>query len=105
MAQALHLSEASVKRLFSDKSFTLQRLEDICQWLELDFFELARIARGESMATTEMTLAQEQVLADDLQLLGLFYLVRNNWQLQDIVSYYEISEPTCIRLLIRLDRA
>lgn len=105
LAQALHLSEASVKRLFSDKSFTLQRLDEICQWLELDFFELARIARGESMATAEMTIAQEQILADDLQLLGLFYLVRNNWQLQDIVSYYEISEPACIRLLIRLDRA
>jgi DNA-binding Xre family transcriptional regulator len=105
LAQALHLSEASIKRLFSDKSFTLHRLDEICQWLELDFFELARIARGESMATAEMTLKQEQVLADDLQLLGLFYLVRNNWQLHDIVQDYEISEPACIRLLIRLDRA
>ncbi len=105
LAKALHLSEASVKRLFSDKSFTLHRLDEICQWLELDFFELARIARGESMTTNEMTVAQEQILADDLQLLGLFYLVRNNWQLHDIVNYYEISEPECIRLLIRLDRA
>jgi len=105
LAEALHLSEASVKRLFSDKTFTLQRLDDICQWLELDFFELARIARGESMAVTEMTVDQEQILANDLQLLGIFYLVRNNWQLGDIVRDYDITEPECIRLLIKLDRA
>jgi len=105
LAEALNLSEASVKRLFSDKSFTLQRLDDICQWLELDFFELALIARGETMATNEMTLEQEQILADDLQLLGIFYLVRNNWQLADIVARYDLTEPACLRLLIRLDRA
>jgi DNA-binding Xre family transcriptional regulator len=105
LAEALSLSEASVKRLFSDQSFSLQRLDDICQWLELDFFELALLARGESMTTKEMTVAQEQVLADDMQLLGIFYLVRNNWQLAEIIRDYELTEPACIRLLIKLDRA
>ena len=35
-AQALGLSEASVKRLFSEKSFSLERLDILCQWLDMD---------------------------------------------------------------------
>lgn len=105
LAQGLALSEASIKRLFSEKTFTLQRLDEICRWLEMDLFELARVARGDADAVPEMTPEQEQVLADDRRLLGVFYLLLNNWTLADIVAKYELGEPECIRLLVRLDRA
>jgi len=105
MAEGIGLSEASVKRLFSEHTFSLQRLEEICHWLELDFFELARLARGERELPHEMSLEQEKILASDKRLLGVFYLLRNNWTLEEIVSHYEVSEPECIRLLARLDKA
>ncbi|MEC7118604.1 MAG: helix-turn-helix transcriptional regulator [Pseudomonadota bacterium] len=105
LAQAIGLSEASVKRLFAEQSFSLQRLDDICRWLELDFFELARLARGDADQLKHMTVAQETVLASDRRLLGVFYMLMNNWQLADIVERYEISEPECLRLIICLDRA
>ena len=40
VAQLLDLSEASVKRLFASQSFTLQRLEQLCDWLQIEFSEL-----------------------------------------------------------------
>jgi DNA-binding Xre family transcriptional regulator/DNA-binding Lrp family transcriptional regulator len=105
LAHALNLSEASIKRLFAEQTFSLQRLDEICRWLELDIFELARMARGESDMLTHMTVAQEEVLASDRRLLGVFYMLMNNWQLSDIVARYELSEPECLRMIIRLDRA
>lgn len=105
LARGVGLSEASIKRLFSEKTFTLQRLDAICRWLELDLFELARLARGDAESVLEMTVAQEQVLADDRKLLGVFYLLLNNWTLAEMVATYELGEPECIRLLIRLERA
>jgi DNA-binding Xre family transcriptional regulator len=105
LAEGLSLSEASVKRLFSERTFTLQRLDDICRLLELDLFELARLARGEGDSARELSEEQEALLAGNRKLLGLFYLLLNNWQTRDIVENYRITEPECIRLLIKLDRA
>jgi DNA-binding Xre family transcriptional regulator len=105
LARGLDLSEASIKRLFSEKTFTLQRLDEVCRLLDMDLFELARMARGEADALRQMTLAQEELLASDRKLLGVFYLLRNNREVADIVRDYELSEPECIRLLVKLDRA
>ena len=46
LARRLKLSHASVKRLFAEETFTLKRIENICNVLEIDFFDLARLARG-----------------------------------------------------------
>ncbi|HEX6591353.1 MAG TPA: helix-turn-helix transcriptional regulator [Moraxellaceae bacterium] len=105
LALGLGLSEASIKRLFSEKTFTLQRLEEVCRYLEMDIFELARMARGESDAVRQMTMAQEELLASDRKLLGLFYLLMNNRELPDILQEYDMTEPEAIRLLVKLDRA
>ncbi len=105
LACGLNLSEASIKRLFSEKTFTLQRLEDICRLLDTDLFELARMARGESESLRQMTVAQEALLASDRKLLAVFYLLLNNRDMAGILRDYELSEPECIRLLVKLDRA
>jgi transcriptional regulator with XRE-family HTH domain len=104
VAKRVGLSEASVKRLFSRGSFTLARLAQFCDVLDVDFFELARLARGREGDTREMTIAQEETLAREARLLGIFYLVWSGWTLDDIVSRFEITEPQCIGLLAKLDR-
>ena len=45
LAQRLKLSESSVKRLFSDQSLSLKRLEKICSVLGLDLYELVKLSR------------------------------------------------------------
>src|SRR5690554_7540436 len=42
VAQALELSEASVKRLFSDKQFSLKRLDQICTLMGMEISDLVR---------------------------------------------------------------
>ena len=37
LGSRIGLSEASVKRLFSEETFTLKRVEEICNVLEIDF--------------------------------------------------------------------
>ncbi|MBI3716851.1 MAG: helix-turn-helix transcriptional regulator [Betaproteobacteria bacterium] len=104
LAAKLQISEASVKRLFAEETFTLKRIEEICDVLEIDFFELARRARGASADTQEMNNRQEEALAADPRLLGLFYLVFNDWQVDAILDAYEIGKPDLTKLLLQLDK-
>lgn len=104
LAQRVGLSEASVKRLFSQQTFTLSRLQQVLEALEMDFFELAKLARGAGDAPQEMTEAQEQALAAEPHLMGVFYLLFNDWQPAQILARYELSEAELTRLLAKLDR-
>jgi transcriptional regulator with XRE-family HTH domain len=104
LARGIGLSEASVKRLFSRRTFTLKRLEQVLQVLEVDFFELARLARGATEARESLTEAQETALAADPRLLGVFYLLYNDWQPAEIVKRYELTLPACVTLVAKLAR-
>lgn len=104
LARALGLSEASVKRLFSSGSFSLRRIERICRVLDIDLFELARLARGEAPAATSLTMGQEQALAENPRLLLVFHLLIADWTIDAIVRHYDISRAQCIRLMAALDR-
>jgi len=101
VAARVGLSEASVKRLFSARTFTLKRLEVFCRLLDIDFFELARLSRSSADEVREMTDKQEMALAKDAKLLGVFYLLLSDWKADDIVSRYELSRPELTRLLVR----
>ncbi|MFZ6641287.1 helix-turn-helix domain-containing protein [Undibacterium sp. TC4M20W] len=104
LAAHLDISEASVKRLFSESTFTVRRLEAICQLLELDFLELARLARGQQELKGELSDLQEQTLADQPRLLGVFYLLLNQWQVREIARQFEIAETELLQLLMKLER-
>ena len=103
LAAHLALSEASVKRLFSESSFTVKRLESICQLLELDFYELAKLARGQSELSAELSEAQEAALAANPKLLSVFYLLLNHWQPDEVSQQFEIGAAELVKLLAQLD--
>jgi DNA-binding Xre family transcriptional regulator len=104
LAGAIGLSEASVKRLFSQRTFTLQRLEEICAFLEVDFFELAKVARGTGATENAMTVAQEAALAADSRLLGVFYLLFNDWQPDDIHERYTLTRAEVLKHVLALEK-
>ena len=104
VARALDLSEASVKRLFSEKTLSLQRLHSIFSMMDIEISDLVQSMNEKSRGLLQLTEVQEREIASDIDLVLVTVCVLNRWTLEDILAYYEISEHQCIRHLARLDR-
>lgn len=104
IAPNLELTEASVKRLFSEENLSLQRLEQICQLMDLEISDLVQMMSEEQPRLQHLTVEQEQEITQDLTLLLVTVSVLNRWTLQDIISFYKLSEVDCIQKLARLDK-
>jgi len=105
LSAELGLSESSVKRMFSKQSFSLRRLEQICNLVGLEVSDLVELMNEQRAYVTELTPRQEQALLAEPKLLLMTYLLINGWQLGDITANFEISDAEAERLLIRLHRA
>jgi transcriptional regulator with XRE-family HTH domain len=104
VAKGLGLSESSVKRVFSQESLSLDRLEQICALMELeitDLFDLTRAAEGR---ITELTEEQERALVSDPKVLLIAVLAINHWTAPLILEKYRFSESELVALLARLDK-
>jgi transcriptional regulator with XRE-family HTH domain len=104
LAAKLGVSEPTVKRMFSRGAFTLARIEQILEAIELDLQELARLAREGSGAPAELTQEQEQALARDERLFSVFWLVQNEWSFAGILEAFAISRAELTAAYARLDR-
>ena len=104
VAAGLGLSEASVKRMFSRRDFTLQRLEDVCRLAGIDFADLARAVSEHNAGISQLTVEQEEEIVSDPKLMLVALCAVNNWTLEQIVATYDMSQAECIRCLVRLDR-
>ena len=104
VAQALDLSEASVKRLFAEKTFTLARLEQVCEMLHLEVSDLIHQMEKIIDLTHQLTLEQETELVSDVKLLMMAHFLMNKLEFSEVIDIYDISETEGIRLLARLDR-
>lgn len=103
-AKVLDLSEASVKRLFSEQNFTLQRLDSLCQWLNLDLVQLVQQMESEQRKITSLTLEQEQEIAGDLGLILVAICCLNGYTFAQIIEQFNLIETDLIQYLAKLDR-
>ena len=103
VAEALDLSEASVKRLFSERQFSLQRLDQICSLLGLEISDLVR-RLDQAQRIDALTAEQEQELVGDDRLLLVAICALNRWSLAQILETYQLSEVEVVGRLARLDR-
>lgn len=105
LARKLSLSEASVKRIFSQHTFTLERLDEVCALLGIDFQELARLSRPEAQdESLTLNYEQESALAQDPKLFAYFYLVLTEHKPSDIHRAYRFSDAEGTRHLVKLDK-
>jgi DNA-binding Xre family transcriptional regulator len=104
IANHLALSEASVKRLFSGQSMSLQRLEQICKMMSLEISDLIQLMNEQQPRLQHLTIEQEQEITHDIVLLLITVSVLNRWTLSEIVAFYKLSENDCIQKLARLDK-
>ena len=104
LARRLGLSESSVKRLFSRKRMSLERLEQVCRELGMDIADLLEVARAAEPRIAELTEAQERQLVADQRLLLAGLLALSHWSVEEMVAAYRLDEAETVRLLARLDR-
>lgn len=104
LARSLELSEATVKRIFSEKNCTLARLDDICNVVQVDIAELTRALPRESRLINRLTKAQEEELIADAKLFVVAVSAMSQMRVEDIVATYRITEPECLALLLRLEK-
>ena len=104
IAISLDMSEANIKRIFSNNSFTLERLEQICEIMGLSLINLFSIAQQQAVKISQLTAEQEEELIADPKLLLLAICVRDGWSFKEVINYYDIDEHECIRLFARLDK-
>jgi DNA-binding Xre family transcriptional regulator len=104
VAEALSLSEASVKRLFSQKDLSLQRIDEICRLMDLEILDVMRLARRVRPMVAELTLEQERDIVEDEKLMLILICVLSHWRFEDILYYYDLQKAECIQKLVILDQ-
>jgi transcriptional regulator with XRE-family HTH domain len=104
LAARINMSEASVKRMFSQKNFTLQRLDEILQATQIDFRDLALIAHDDSRLISELSYVQEKEIIGDTRLFVVAVSVLNQLSLAQIVQTYDMTEAAVVKCLVRLDK-
>jgi DNA-binding Xre family transcriptional regulator len=103
LARALRVSESSVKRLFSLRKLSLERLEQICTHLGMEIHDLLEMARAAEGRITELTEAQEEALVADPRLLLVGLLALSHWSAQEIGTTYRLGEAEVVKHLTHLD--
>jgi len=104
VAKALGLSTASVKRLFSEQTLSLKRLDGICAMLDMEVTDLLQQIAEEGWQLKQLSEAQEQEIANDKALLLVTVAVVNHMAMDEILKVFTINEHVVIQKLAWLDR-
>jgi DNA-binding Xre family transcriptional regulator len=103
LARGLGVSESSVKRIFSKRRLTLERLEHICILIELEIADLLELAHASEGRFSELTEAQERSLVANERLLLVGLLALSDWTAEQIVATYRLTQAEVVKLLVKLD--
>ena len=105
IAEALDLSESSIRRIFSRKTFSLNRLEQVCRFLDMSVYDLIRMTRLDSADdVSRLSLEQERKLAEDPIALTYFYLMLTGRTPEKIAKEFGLDDRQQTTLLVKLSR-
>ncbi|HSY29821.1 MAG TPA: helix-turn-helix domain-containing protein [Burkholderiaceae bacterium] len=104
LAARINMSEASVKRMFSQKNFTLQRLDQVLQAAGIEFRDITNLAHDESQLISQLSYEQEKEIIGDPKIFVIAVSVLNLISVEQIVKVYDITEAEIVKHLVRLDK-
>jgi len=104
IARKISMSEASVKRMFSERNFTLARLDEILVAAGIEFGDLTRQFGREEHLLTRLTEEQEREIVAEPKLFLVAVAVLNLMSFADITAEYTLPGAEVIGMLARLDR-
>ncbi len=103
VAEALNLSEPSIKRMFAEEHITLKRLDKICEMLDMEISELMLMMENSDDLISQLTEKQEQDIVSDIKLFLVAVCCLNRWSFNEICNTYDISEKSLKQYLKRLE--
>ena len=103
VAEALHLSEANIKQMFSTYRLSLERLERICDLIGLEVGDFMHEVARREPRLTGLSFDQEKLLVSNPHLLLVAVSVLNRLDANKIVETYTVSHKQCQQLLLRLE--
>lgn len=104
LANSLNVSEASVKRNFSLQAFSLDKLEQICESLQLSLSDLFQLSQAKQEKISQLSEEQELTLLENPKLLLAAVCVRDGWGFEELITHYDIEEVEGIKLMTTLDK-
>jgi transcriptional regulator with XRE-family HTH domain len=104
LAARIGMSEASIKRMFAQKNFTLQRLDEILTATSIDFRDIAIVEHDEPRLISELSYEQEKEIIGDTKLLVVAVSALNLISAEQILKIYELTEAEVVKCLTRLDK-
>jgi len=99
----MNLSEVTIKRFFSEDKYS-SRIFDICQALELSFFDLVEMAKIEKKKHFELNSEQEEFFLKNLGYFAIFREIYRNSPLSDIQKRWSLTSPQLTKILLRLEK-
>ena len=81
LATHLKITESAVKHMFSVKNFSLERLDQIADFLGLDMSDLVTLTVDREPKLERLTIEQEAELVGDMKLFVVAYLKPSENQL------------------------
>lgn len=105
LAKEMDLSESSIKRILSDKSISLDRIEEICRITDISFAEICMMANFEDEYTGyPLTEEQEYILSLDKKLIHILTLLSDEYSTKNIEKKFEITSHELRACLLKLDK-
>lgn len=103
LASIIGVSEATVKRMFSEQQLTLSRLDCICQAIDIEFADLIANMEQQRNRLERLSIEQEKELASNMPLLLVTISVMNGYSYEELCQRFNLRETECIQALAKLD--
>ncbi|MES2264415.1 MAG: helix-turn-helix transcriptional regulator [Pseudomonadota bacterium] len=105
IAQTLGVSEPTIKRWFAGKALTVERLESLCACADVSLIELVEFATRDADARQrQLSVEQEQALADDRDLSFIFVIIMRGWSPAELWAEQGFDPATLVSFLMKLDK-
>jgi DNA-binding Xre family transcriptional regulator len=103
LAEGIGVAEVTVKRIFASNDCSIERLDEICRFLQLELKDLIKRTPKKLDLINHLSVEQERELSSNKKLLMVAVCAMGLWAIKDMLSHLSISRYECIRLLNRLD--
>ena len=91
LADALGMSESSVKRVFAKSDMPLSRIDEMLRVLKMDFAELARKVADAQPLSRQLTVEQEAAVVADRRLLLLAICCLSQWTFEAMTQRVQVQ--------------